>query len=161
MPRITRPADRIDAYEALRLESRAAGERNDCTVIALAATCKASYAAALAALADAGRKRGKGVPTCVMEVAARALGFQFTRVPLTDIISRYPAPHNGLRNVTTHHPDRFPRAWPPGAFLLFPRGHVSAVVDGRTHDWARGRALRVHYILRVTPANEGVEKPFA
>lgn len=137
----------------LTAASYALGESNDCTVRALAVTTGVAYEVAHAALAAAGRKNGKGTHFQVQLAALRALGFTMVAVDSRALINQYPGVHKGLRNVTTHHPERFPTAFAGmGPALLYTPGHVAGMTEGVVHDWTRGKAVRVRGIYRVVPA---------
>ena len=69
------------------------------------------------------------------------------------MIARYPGAHKALRNVTTHHPERFSDVWRDGkTYLMYTRGHVLAIVNGVNHDWTRGRAKRCKALYEVVKA---------
>ena len=141
---------KTDRYLDVARESRQYGETNDCTVKAVAITTGASYEDAHWALAEFGRKNGHGAQISQTVGALGLLGCTARRVRIGEIIDSYPKPHcNVLKNITTHHPDRFASVWPAGAYLLFTAGHVAAVVDGENHDWTRGSAKRVEEMFIV------------
>jgi hypothetical protein len=90
------------------------GDKNFCTVVALAAICRIPVAEAKAAMAAQGRKDGQGASDLAMIKAAKALGFEMKQVPFAeywDIIKSYPGAHKNLKTITTHHPVRFAKAW--------------------------------------------------
>lgn len=97
-----------------------------------------------------GRVKGRGVATNMTLDILEEMGFASEWIDPSKIIKLYPGVHGKLKNVTTHHPKRFNKVWPVGAYLLRSRGHISAVVDGRLHDWAEGRSLRVNAIYKIT-----------
>lgn len=138
------------AYWSLSEQSAARGEHNDCTVKALAVACNVSYDDAHQALEANGRKHRDGAYFHTIRAAVEQLGYKLNVIDPAGIIASYPKPHcDKLKNVTTHHPDRFASVWPKGTFLLFPAGHVAAIVDGQNHDWTRGRANRVQSMYEV------------
>jgi hypothetical protein len=151
MPRPTR-FEQSAEYRALNNESLARGERRDCTVIAVAVVCSVPYDVAHSALTAAGRRAKRGTHFAVTRSAIEALGYKVEEVPLQYFIGQYPKPHRSvLKSVTSHHPDRFPQAWADGkTYLLRCAGHVLAVVNGVNMDWSRGKALRVHTVMKVT-----------
>ena len=126
-------------------------ERNDCSVRAIAAASGQSYDYVHGLFAAAGRKTGKGTRTSITNCVVAQLGLKLEDVPSQHFLDRYPPAHRkALRNVTTHHADRFPAAWADGhTYVLFTTGHMLAVVNGVNHDWTRGNALRVKRICRV------------
>lgn len=150
MPRlITKGSDA--RYQLARIEgSNKFRESNDCSVISTALACGIPYDEAHAMLAAAGRKDGKGLQTFAQLKAIQDAGFRYAEVHRRDFIEQYPKAHHVLKNVTTHHPERFNSVWADGSnYLLFSRGHVSAVVDGQLIDWAARRQLKVISIYRV------------
>ncbi len=137
-------------FSQLNNEAYSKGETNDCSVKAVALVTGALYDDAHRALSTRGRKARHGAYTSDIIAAVRSFGKTTNAVDARAIIAQYPSPHRDvLKNVTTHHPRRFNKAWPKGRFLLFSRRHVSAVIDGVLHDWAVNKALRVSYIVEV------------
>lgn len=137
-------------FSQLNNTSFAEGETNDCSVKAVALVCDIDYKTAKAALAANGRKDRQGAYTSDIVRTVRGFGKTAVVTWARQIIDKYPSPHRDvLKNVTTHHPRRFNKVWPKGRFLLFSRGHVSAVIDGVLHDWAVNSAKRVYQIYEV------------
>lgn len=138
-------------YLALKQTSGEMKEKGDCGVISLAAVTGKSYKRCHAALAKLGREPQKGTTSNDMAAAAKALGFRFTEVPIQDFLSQYPKPHCNLKNISTHHPARFPDVWDDGrTYLLGSARHWTGVVNGMVHDWAKGRQLQMHTVYKVT-----------
>lgn len=142
-------------WTEIELESMEADEWNDCTVKAFAMACNVTYSEAHSALKAAGRERRMGTRHGDELKAIKALGFKLIGVDLNEIKSSYPKPHRtALRNVTTHHPRRFPESFKQfkgKRALIFSRGHVSAMVDGVVEDWAINHSLRVYSLHIVEP----------
>lgn len=156
MPRPTQHC-RSELYLAMRVASTQHNEHADCSVQAIAAACGVSYGAAHIALAAAGRKPGKGTRIHQSRQAIEALGFRITALDAMKrhlrFIANYPKAHTRLKDLTSHHPDRFPQVWKDGrAYILYNNTHMWAVVDGVNHDWSRGRALRVKGMWLVEKA---------
>lgn len=156
MARITRTQPSAD-YQAIRDAARKAGEKGDCSVIAVSIACGVSYEAALAALTAAGRKPREGAYLYQIEKAINALGFRKINWRTDEMQARidsYPGAHCNLKSITTHHPVRFARQWADVAdqslILITPR-HVAAMKGGRVHDWTEGRAVRVTSIWSIVP----------
>lgn len=154
MPRAKAKGD-VSRYLKYYADSDRIGETNDCTVVALAAATDMPYKTAHTLLAQRGRKPRRGFSMCWVEDALNELGFKATRIEAREKIDQYPSPHNNLRGVTSHHPDRFNKVWNDGQRYMFvtPR-HVLAVVDGGVVDWSRGRSLRVQYVWRIEKMTE-------
>lgn len=145
-----KPIAKSDLYRDLNSKSF---DRNDCAVIAIAAATGLSYEAAHSLAKAAGRKNGRGIRQAQTMAALAAAGKTTVELEPLDFIKKYPRPHQILKSVTTHHPDRFPDVWKDGnTYLLFTRGHVLAVVNGVNCDWTRGRAKRIRWIYRVLDA---------
>lgn len=141
-----------ERYKALREASEKRGERNDCSVVAVAAVCDVPYEVAHETLRKLGRTRGRGTSTFQILEACKALGFTTERINRRDKIEQYPGVHGRvLKNITTHHPDRFKAVWRDGhKYLFLTSSHVAAVVNGVNVDWTRGRAKIVNFVYRVT-----------
>jgi len=149
MPRIQK-VGRSEKFVALVSEAVANNEKNDCAVKALAIAAGVSYEVAHATCAAFGRKERHGIRTSNVVPALESLGKKAVRVTQRSFIERYPASHQVLRSVTTHHPDRFHDVWADGkTYLVFTRGHVLAVVNGVNHDHTRGTARRATEIFEV------------
>jgi hypothetical protein len=137
-------------FDELEAQSAAHGDKNDCTVKALAVLGEIPYATARGMMAELGRKKGKGASTYNVLRALGALGKKSKKVPAEHFIGRYPTAHRILKHVTSHHMDRFADVWQDGqSYLCATNTHVFAVEDGVNHDWTRGRAFRVVDIYRV------------
>jgi hypothetical protein len=125
-------------------------ETDDCSVKAIAIVCDIPYEEALKVATVHGRKPRRGMKTGQITKAVESLGFKLEPVDSKDFIAKYPAPHNGLQNVTTHHPDRFQEVFADGhKYLFYTKGHILAVVNGANHDHTRGKKKFVKSIWRV------------
>lgn len=151
------PSRQLPSSEFNSLRSAAAdhGETNDCAVKAIAVVTGADYSKVWEIMDRRGRAARKGTPMNIIWGALDELGFQHTWVPTNNIIARYPKPHRDvLKSITTHHPDRFAKAWPAGAYLMLTANHILAIVDGVNHDWTRGRAKRCQGLYIITPKSD-------
>lgn len=123
-------------------------EDNDCTVKALAAACGISYDVAHEALARAGRKPRRG--SFLVARHFHMFGKNLLPVDPRNKINQYPKAHRKLKHVTSYHPRRFPKVWTDGkTYIARSRGHVFAIINGVTHDWSHGSALRVRQLFEV------------
>jgi len=142
-------------FSNLVQDSRMVGEYNDCAVKAIALVCDVPYAAAHAALQKHGRTTRKGTAFRAIRMAIGDLGFWLKEWSSTDrrmLIETYPGVHKNLRQITTHHPRRFPKAWAPlkdKRLLLYVPKHVAAFKDGEVHDWTVNTAKRVWMVWEV------------
>lgn len=153
MPKIDRTATPITSpYTKLASETKLAqSENNDCVVKAFALAAKITYNAAHKICAANGRKTGEGMYVGVWKpMMEREGNLKLVEVNERDFIDQYPTAHRILKNVTTHHPDRFNAVWADGNdYLIRTKGHVSFVGNGKLHDWARGRSLRAVAVYRI------------
>jgi hypothetical protein len=137
-------------YNELRVDSARFLERNDCAVVAVAAVAGVSYAEAHRALEAQGRRKGQGTYMWQTENALKALGKKMTQLNLRTFIDQYPGVHRNLKNVTTHHPRRFPKVFDPNKRYLFRTArHILAVMGGEVNDWTVNRAMQVVTIHEV------------
>ena len=141
-----------EQFKSLVSKSSEHGEFNDCTVKATALVGNVSYEQAHALLKSLGRKNRHGCHMIgMLESIGKDLSIEFVKVDPKTIIAKYPKGHcDVLKSVTTHHPARFNGVWKDGkSYLAFTRGHVAAIIDGKTHDWTEGRAKRVVRLYEV------------
>jgi len=143
---------RSEQFTQLVSKASEFNEHNDCTVKATALVADITYAEAHALLKSLGRKDRQGCRMRTMlEDIGRSLSITFVELKKTSIIAKYPKGHcDVLKNLTTHHPARFNNVWKDGkSYLAFTRGHVAAIIDGKTHDWTEGKACRIISIFEV------------
>lgn len=131
-------------FTALKDEAAKYGEKNDCSVVAVAMFTGCSYDTAREALANRGRINGQGVRNDIIMKALDDIGHPVIALPMDGLINAYPGRGVMLKNVTTHHPRRYPQVWEGMLdFLMISRGHIAAFVGGEIHDWSVNRALRI------------------
>jgi len=147
---------RTGEFNQLVAASNAIGEKNDCSVKAVALACGVEYEVAHRVLASHGRRKGHGAYTTDILKAVDDLGFKPQRIFNQDFIDQYPKGHRDvLRSVTTHHPARFNDVWADGnTYMMFTRSHVLTVINGVNHDWTNGRAMRVISVYKITKKEE-------
>lgn len=124
---------KVTDYDRMVAESSDRGERNDCGVISLALACGVSYDGAHQALADAGRKNGRGSKVGAVVIAARALGFSAHLIK--------PRKRMTVAKVGTHYPR--------GRYIVLTRSHAAAMVDGGVLDWMNGRRFIVEEVVEL------------
>lgn len=139
------------AYIDLRRQADQLGDKMCCAVIAVAAVTGASFELTQQAFIRNGRKPGKRTKNEITQKVLQEFGYAVEEVNREVFFARYPTPHNrALKNITTHHPERFNAAWKDGeTYLLWSDGHISAVIDGALVDHAVGHKRRVVYIGKV------------
>ncbi len=151
MARIDRTTVSFAPYKQVRAGSEHHKEKADCAVVAVAAAAGIPYTEAHALMAAEGRKPRRGTPMFITGSVLAQLGFKMVRVSSSSFIQRYPKAHQILRNVTTHHPDRFNHIWKDGNTYMFrTRRHILTVRNGVNCDWTRGTAKRVEEIYLIT-----------
>lgn len=148
-----------EQFIALAEQAKVAGDKNNCTVIAVAIVAGLSYAEASVLLAKHGRKFGKGFAPEKYCEALESIGFEVVKIKTNFFLDQYSELHKSiLKNVTTHHPDRFPHIWKDGkVYLLVQKTHVSAVVDGVVIDYTRGKRKQVVAIYEVKRKGQPVD----
>lgn len=141
------------AFAGLKATRDSFSEKNDCTVVALALATGLPYAVCHKALADQGRKPGKGAFDFQWKAAAKALGFELRRWTSAEMVAMVQSyPKKGIAGITTHQPRRFPKCWAnTGKLILHSRRHVSACINGEVQDWAINNSKQVHAIYEVLP----------
>lgn len=114
--------------------SRAKGERNDCTVRAMALSTGLDYDECHAAFAAVGRIKGKGVRRDKTRAAAKRLGFEMVRTATR------------AKTAITIERDR---ALQSGNYIVGMTRHLAAMVDGKLHDHTKGRRKRVNNVWEM------------
>lgn len=147
-----KPVSTSTLYKEVRVGSLEYKERNDCAVVAVAITADVPYAAAHKALEAHGRRRGHGTYMHQTIAALQDLGRTVKAIDPKAMMANYPSPHRELlKNVTTHHPRRFPGAFDPSKlYLLRTARHILAVRSGEVQDWTINKAMRVREIYEVS-----------
>lgn len=157
MPKI-RHIPTSSEYADVSIAAAEAKEKRDCMPKALTLLTGLPYDVVNDALIKAGRKPRKGTHWHVVHEAMSMLGYKLEPLGsayIRSIIDQYPGGHKTLHNITTRHPQRFPKAWADREPLLFDVGrHVAAFKDGVLHDWSCNRALRVDQLYRVVKVDE-------
>jgi len=110
------------------------GEKNDCTVKAVAITCRTSYENAHAACAAQGRRKGRGMYPSQYHAAIAALGYTVKPVKLS------------TKGKTAGNVGAFLKG---GFYLVTFRGHVAAFHGSVNCDWTAGRRHRVKSVYKV------------
>lgn len=137
------------------------GDRNFCAVVAVAVVANVDVTVAAEALEKAGRVKGEGTPTHVIDKALLdSFGLKTVEVDPRRYIESYQGIHSEvLKNVTTHHPKRFNDVWADGqTYFFYTHKHITAIVDGVNHDYTKGTAKRARRIVAVVPKNAKVSK---
>lgn len=140
-------------------------DNNNCAPIAVSIVTGRSLEEVTAKMESFGRIKKQGTHRDITEKTLTAFGVkvrEWKRSEINDLIASYPLPHcNVLKNVSSHHPRRFPDAWAPHigkTLLLFSAKHVAAFKSGSVQDWSINNQLQIREIweLEVTPAPEHI-----
>lgn len=152
MPAIKRTTV-TDQYAVASRDAREAKEKGHCSPLAVSVLTGVDFNTVNAMMIEEGRKPRMGTHQYVADRVIDRLGFKRVRVDMQAIIKGYPLPHcNVLRNITTHHPRRFPGAFDPSKrYLAHVRGHVLAIVDGQVQDWSINNSLRIYKLEEIVP----------
>jgi hypothetical protein len=111
-------------------------ENNDCTVKALAIATGLDYSVVHAAFTKAGRKNRKGCNRRITKIAAAALGFDME-----------PTVFSAKTAITVERDRRLQS----GRYVIGMTRHLAAMVDGKLHDWSKGRRKRINNVWTLTP----------
>ena len=134
-----------EKYTEIRKGSAQYREKNDCSVVATAATCDVQYWEAHRALKKHGRKKHTGAGPHIYLKAIKDLGFKTVWFEWSKICQM--ARDNGTTYLTSNN---VVKALPPrGKYLIRTHTHIAAVVDGEMVDWTEGRRFRVAQIWEV------------
>jgi len=111
------------------------GEKNDCTVKALALSTKLSYEDAHELLRLRGRKNGRGCHSYVWGPAFNDAGY--TLVPVF------------IKAKTVMGIEKDPNFKKSNNYVVLVRGHILAVRDKKVLDWTNGRRHRILAVYKV------------
>lgn len=125
--------------------SIAIGERNDCSVKALSIVADIHYGIAHKIMKIGGRKDGCGSTVASLMAALAVLGWKNTEV--TDSVNA-----KTIKKVSSDP------AFSTGRFLIYTRGHIVSVIDGKVEDWSEDRALRIKKVWKIEPVKSRKER---
>ena len=153
MPAIKKRARTAD-FEIALSNSAEMGETKDCAVRAVSIATGVPYPEVHAYMEQKGRKDRRGTTDGVINSTLTHFGFKVAYVNYSSLMELRPKGHREvLKNLTTHHPDRFPGVFDPKkTYLLYARHHVLCVKGGVNHDWTRGKSRRVLSVYEVIKA---------
>ena len=151
-------------FEELESVGNGRNERNDCSVIAVALTCNVPYEYAHEALREAGRRDRGTVPNWVILQAINSIGGTIGKSYIFELEKNSDGRKTGevvnpdgqvVRYIVNHAVtcrtiEKY--ADPDKRYLVFVRGHVLAVVDGKVQDWTEGRRFVVRSMMEVKGA---------
>jgi hypothetical protein len=138
-------------FDAMEEASKAFGERNDCSVKAVAVAAGVTYRVAREALRKAGRNYCRGAMQWEIHNALKSLGVE---VVLDNQVIHYTIQtlherNYVVKNLTTRQLTMFPSIVPVGTFLAYTNGHVVCIKDGQVHCWGATKALRIKSMYRI------------
>jgi hypothetical protein len=125
-------------YAALAESSKFHGEKNDCTVKALAISGNLTYGVAHTMMAKRGRKPRMGSHTAYVISALQELGKNVEHV----------SERASFQNVKTIKAIQSLNL--RGCYLIRTSGHILAMESGIVHDWTANRCHRICDIYRVS-----------
>lgn len=128
-----------EVFQLLCKSSDTRGERNDCSVKALAVVADLTYDAAHEIMARVGRKPRKGAYRGQTFSALKELNKTFD-----DVTDR--ATFVGIKTIKALKHLNL-----KGSYLISVSGHILAMKDGIVHDWTSERQHRILKIYRVNP----------
>jgi len=120
------------------------GERNDCSVMAVALICKVTYEQAHNFMKEAGRDHGEAATVQAILDVIKGEGFTVLKI-------QEPRQPNGYR----YTPKTVPRHFKNGRYLCTTRDHAFALIDGKVEDWAHNRRYYIKTMYRITGGRHG------
>ena len=114
-------------------------ETNDCSVIAVALTCKTSYQDAHSLMDSQGRTIKKPAASKSVLEAIKKTGLTVTEVR-----------DNRQPNGSKFTPITIGNRLTTGNYLCYTRDHVFAVIDGNVEDWCSNKKNHIKTIYEVT-----------
>jgi len=149
--KVSNVAEMIEGYSEDRYLMR---EKNDCTVVALAAALKMPYKTAHKVAEKYGRKRRQGMYNQqVEEMLGEMPGL---RSLTSEETSTY---YNSTRKVRANKLSTFAGRYPKGTYIVRVRGHVVAVEDGVVLERGKPRNWHVRQAWEVTGRCRADELP--
>ena len=140
-------------FDLVQRESDSMGERNDCTVCAVAVACQIPYAEAHQYLRSLGRKRGHGWFEANHWRGMRHISGYIDN--LNKIGIEYEKIEVRSRTVS-----QIERELRTGHYMVKVRGHVLALVNGKVEDWTAGRKHQIKAVYKIkNPRLQKVEEP--
>lgn len=132
-----------ELYEKLTIEGTELEDDGYCSVIALAVLFGCDFESAQAVMAAAGREIGDGAYDSQIAGALYMAGWKVEAQWTLNAWERI-----------KWNTKRIGRAigWDEGYFLIFPRDHVAAMVDGQVHDYTADEFHRVYHVWQVNPS---------
>jgi hypothetical protein len=130
-------------YERLRELSDMDQDRNSCSVISLAAGLEISYLEAKRLLSEAGRRQNKGAHEHVIKLALHNSGVDCDWTRGREHVADY----KHSKTLTFNNAVRILDV--RKKFLLIGTSHMVALKYGEVVDWAKGRKMRVDYVVEI------------
>ncbi len=150
-----KPSQTPERYAALSAALDLAGHKNFCGPLALALLAGVGWQEAIETCKAHGYTSESGMATNSLILAFRQHFFQCELLPDEKIILQYPKGHRDvLKNITTHHPRRFPKPFEGLNLLMVVKGHFVAVCDGQVQCYAVNNSLRCLMLYSVSRIEE-------
>lgn len=125
-------------FASTKTDSLALNEKNDCAVKAIAITHNVEYTVVHKLLHAEGRVNRTGTYNHQQKAVSKKLGATFIETIPRKAGGRY-------ISVAT-----IGKYFPIGRHMVFVRGHVLALVNGKVEDWTQGRKHRVLNVWTIT-----------
>lgn len=125
-----------DTLETVVQASKQHREHRDCAVKALAIAGDYEYDDVHYVFQLCGRRNRKGTPWEVTEKAAKMLRFR-----MVDVTSHFNA--RTVRNLERE------LRWCKGRYIIRVSRHLLPLVDGKVHDWTKGRLHRIISVFKL------------
>lgn len=129
-------------FDLVQRESDTIGERNDCTVKAVAIACQIPYKEAHQYLRNLGRKRG-----CGWYESDHWRGMRHIS-GYVDNLHKIGVEHEQIE-VRSKTVSQIVNELKSGHYMVKVRGHILALVDGKVEDWTAGRRHRVQKVYKI------------
>lgn len=129
----------LSKYQEIARQSKIYGETQDCSVMAIALTYDISYQESHRALAKCGRIAGHGFYT------RHALSYLTEQYGIAHTYIDLPKQLNGSRYTNK----TIANFLPVGNYLIFVKGHVLPMINGKIYDWSDGRKFVVKRVCRI------------
>ena len=135
-------------YEELKAYAEAIGDKNYCSVIAVAVILNLDYKKAYRLCAKYGRQHRKGMYTCDILTLVRENGANAQKVDKDKVLATVDRRNYRVKTLTINN-FKMSNYYSKGRYLVFVNGHVAAVRNGITHDWSKNKAKKIQLLFAM------------
>ena len=139
---------KTNRYKELKAYAEAMGDKNYCSVVAVAVILDLDYKKAYRLCAKYGRKHGKGMCTYDILALVRDNGANAQSVDRAKVLATVDRPNYRVKTLTTNN-FKMSKYYNKGRYLVFVNGHVAAVRNGVTHDWSANKAKKIQLLFTM------------